>query len=530
MIKYIKNAGAVFYMVLFCPCFLFWADNLTINEILFRVGLVSILAAIALSYLVSFTSGKTYKTILTVLFILSIPANIITWSYLYTAKQWMTVSSLWVIFSTNTKEATEYISQFTDITNIFVAVLYVIVGIILIAFAKNEKRISFKKLVDKIMFPVAFITVTLVMISHYLTMAVPTFSLYHSVIRFAAYNNDMRNMLHLSENMPSASCNLQDGTSHVFVIVIGESTNIYHQNIYGYSRETTPMQSLLKKNGELIVYKDVVTPHVSTRNSLEKVLSFANHDFPKKMITEPSIVDIVNSAGFTSYWVNNQEISGMWQSPVCYVCANHSYFLIDLINENNDAAVIEPFYKILSDSSRNKIIFLHLVGNHFAYSNRYPSTFNKFDHKNQLLEDKNFRTEYMKQTIDEYDNSILFGDYLLNEIIDTLRKIDVSSFVLFFSDHGEDVYDDRDFLGHQSVVFPTQYQARVPFVLWRSSLYLKEVPEIIIDTIRPYNTEDLIHSVATLMRISYPSVDSTRSIFSPYFTKRQRFVEKTKWK
>jgi heptose-I-phosphate ethanolaminephosphotransferase len=448
------------------------------------------------------------------------------WSNLYVAHQWMKISSLWVIFSTNPNEAGEYIKQFTDVINITVAALYVATGIMLIAGMKNTARFTFRPLTNKILFPLASIVIAMVMTFNYIVIAVPTFSFYHSFARFTVYNNKMKQMLNLKDNIQDVHCSLQNDIPHTFVIVIGESASKYHQSIYGYQRNTTPYQDTLKNNGELLVYTDVKTPHTNTRDALEKVLSFANCQYPKEMLKKPNIVDIVNAATFsdgkhfTSYWISNQELTNIYQSPVCFMCSKNSAHFID-IKGGNDFPVIEEFQKILSDTAANKVIFLHLAGNHFTYSSRYTSEFNKFNYQKDGLIDRDFRTDRMKQTIDEYDNSILFGDYVLHSIIEAVRSIDHSSFLIFFSDHGEEVYDESNFLGHHSEFYPTKYQVEVPFILWRNKKYIDEVLGLNVNTSCPYNNEDFIHSLGTLMQLKYPALDSTRSIFSPYFTVRK---------
>ena len=52
--------------------------------------------------------------------------------------------------------------------------------------------------------------------------------------------------------------------------------------------------------------------------------------------------------------------------------------------------------------------------------------------------------------MNSYDNSILFTDYVLNEFIKKLKQQeDAKSFLLYTSDHGEDIFDDGcDKSGH----------------------------------------------------------------------------------
>ncbi|MDR2510945.1 MAG: phosphoethanolamine transferase [Bacteroidales bacterium] len=519
----IAIVSLVFFL---CPVFLvIWSINSDINLLWIYLA-TNVIASISIIYSIGFAKEKLQKIILSLLFVLSIPGNIIVWSNLYITREWMRVAAFWVVFCTDIRETGEFLSQFVDIVNIIVFIAYVTVGVFLIVKMKNTKRYTLKKLANKIFFPLSIISIFIIMIFTYLVSACPVFAFYHSFAKFIAYNIQIKNMHCVSNNMQAVECYLEK-IPHTFVVVIGESTSLYHQSIYGYGRQTTPYQDVLKDKKVLAVYTDVVTPHVSTRYSLEKVLSFSNYNEPKKMLTTPNIIDITKY-NCKTYWINNQEIKGMWQSPVSYICAENADSLIDIASET-DYPIIDIFGKVLQDTAKNKVIFIHLKGNHFAYQNRYSKEFEKFNnqykHDENLYKNATHLTDEMRKTIDEYDNSILFGDYLLHCIIDSLNKTNTSSFVIFFSDHGEELYEIGKFIGHNSGFTPTQYQYKIPFVIWCSEKYRQEVPEVVIDTSRAYNNEDFIHSLGSLMRLKHPAFDSTRSIFSPCFTPTKRRVE-----
>ena len=132
----------------------------------------------------------------------------------------------------------------------------------------------------------------------------------------------------------------------------------------------------------------------------------------------------------------------------------------------------------------------------------------------------------MRKTIDEYDNSVRYGDFIYTSILERLKALQISSWLLFFSDHGEEVYDVRDARGHHmSNVYPCQ--CRIPFVLWRSEQYKEEMSEIVIDTTRPYSIENVIHSISALSRLDYAGAERELSIFSnEYKTPEKRLVGK----
>jgi heptose-I-phosphate ethanolaminephosphotransferase len=240
------------------------------------------------------------------------------------------------------------------------------------------------------------------------------------------------------------------------------------------------------------------------------------------------MVELFNAAGFETYWISNKAF--ITKYGVSYgVIAHQAKQVYDLsFAKTTDEIVLPSLREVLSeDVPGNKIIFIHLMGNHQAYNLRYTDDFNRFDHEqDQDLADLGFRNQSMKQVIDDYDNSILYGDFLYESIYKELNQLDASACLLFFPDHGDEVYDYRAVAGHlMANVYPCQCQ--IPFVLWRSEKYKAENPDIVIDPNRPYSIENVIYSISTLTKLDYADYDPTLSLFTPeYLVPDHRIVGK----
>jgi heptose-I-phosphate ethanolaminephosphotransferase len=310
----------------------------------------------------------------------------------------------------------------------------------------------------------------------------------------------------LSENHKNrhwdVSTALSDGTPHTFVIIIGEATSVFHQSIYGYHRQTTP--NLDSMRNELIVFENTYAPATSTTASLEKVLSFATRERPDDYMEKPLITELFNDAGFTTYWISKQNIADGWQSGIYVIAAQKANYLFDVSKSPYDDAVLPTLQEALNDTAKNKLIFIHLMGAHIKYKERYPKEFDKFDHKKENLHGKAFQTETMLRTIDEYDNAILYNDYILSRITKILEaQNNTSSYMCFFADHGEEVYDNRPFMGHASR-FPVPIeQLRIPLILWQNEAYKAEFPNLTYDTSKEFNTENLIYKIEEWSGIHY---------------------------
>jgi heptose-I-phosphate ethanolaminephosphotransferase len=167
------------------------------------------------------------------------------------------------------------------------------------------------------------------------------------------------------------------------------------------------------------------------------------------------------------------------------------------------------------------VIFLHLLGAHHDYKNRYPESFNKY--KDQPV--TKFKSKESFEKINHYDNTILYNDYLISEVIKKTEKLNKKSFVLFFSDHGEEMYNDLNMAGHNEDIF-SKNMYDIPFLLWQSEKY-KQEEKIAFFPDRKYMIDDLFYSVADLLSISSNETDSTRSIFNRYFKERKRIIKDT---
>src|SRR5690606_39947201 len=85
------------------------------------------------------------------------------------------------------------------------------------------------------------------------------------------------------------------------------------------------------------------------------------------------------------------------------------------------------------------MIFLHLEGCHISYHKKYPDSFNFFTDTPKTK----FNSAKAHQTINEYDNAVRYNDFVVSEVIDLVKKANKNSYVMYFSDHGEEVFRNK---------------------------------------------------------------------------------------
>ena len=172
-----------------------------------------------------------------------------------------------------------------------------------------------------------------------------------------------------------------------------------------------------------------------------------------------------------------------------------------------------------------KVVFLHLMGTHGAYKKRYPDGFDLFQTSPKSKFNLN---ESAKNRINEYDTAVKYNDSIVFEIIKKVKSKQSSGAVLYFSDHGEDVYSTTsDFLGHNGY-YSTTPMFEIPFIFWQSEAYKELNPSIqAISNIeaRSYILEDFIHTFIDVLGVSSNIYIEERSILNPKFKPKKRIVK-----
>ncbi|RLD43697.1 MAG: hypothetical protein DRI86_09330 [Bacteroidetes bacterium] len=315
-----------------------------------------------------------------------------------------------------------------------------------------------------------------------------------------------------------------------FVLILGESCNRSHMSLYGYKRKTTPR---LDARNDIYVFKDVVSPYSNTLGSVLCILSESNLENKIPVNESIDIIDIFHSAGFKTFWLSNQSPIGIWDNLVTVFANKSDHTRFVNISSNSsfeatyttsyDSKLFKPFITALNDTARMKFIVVHLMGSHTSYSKRYPSEFDVFNGDNTKT-----------KTIAEYDNSILYNDFIVDSLLNTFKKytLDSTSFssLIYLSDHGENVYDELDRAGHDySKVLP-KANVEIPFMVYLSPSLLRDTSKIkqsISSNLnQPFVSDDLFHTIIDLNNIETPLFNANRSIFNPsYNYKRKRILE-----
>lgn len=323
------------------------------------------------------------------------------------------------------------------------------------------------------------------------------------------------------------------------VLVIGESSRHDRWSLDGYSRDTNP---LLSREANLVSLTDLVTGVSATRLSVPVIMSrkparqSLQAGFP-----ESSLISAYRESGFKTWWLSNQMSYGKFDTPVSVYAEEadvHEFTNLGSMgsNRNFDEELFPAFTKAIQDPAPRKLIVLHTLGSHWNYSQRYPQSFDRWQPSLFGVERPAYTDLRLKAAINNsYDNSILYTDWFLSQVIGRLKEKAGSDSTItsmfYVADHGQTLYDGRcrlAFHGHN-----TQFEFHVPALAWYSDLYRQTHPAKVEQLLRHRNarlsTENVFHTMLDMADIHYPGEQPDRSVMSPALAFHPRYVDSYGW-
>jgi glucan phosphoethanolaminetransferase (alkaline phosphatase superfamily) len=326
-----------------------------------------------------------------------------------------------------------------------------------------------------------------------------------------------------------------NGEPQVVVLVLGESSRYDRWSLNGYERETNP---LLGKESNLVALPDVITSVSATRLSVPVIISRKPAmQSLKDGFAEKSFITAYKEAGFKTYWLSNQISFGQFDTPVSVFAKEAD--VIQFLNlggftnnSNFDQILFDPLKHALADPAPKKLIVLHTLGSHWNYSQRHPKEFDKWQPSLYGVNKPAYTDLKIKpQLNNSYDNSILYTDWFLSQVIGTLKEKQVAASMLYVADHGQTLYDGTcrlAFHGHN-----TQFEFHVPAFVWYSDQYQERYPDKVQQLIKHKKarlaTENMFHTMLDMADIRYEGERLDWSFLNPKFKQHKRYVDSYGW-
>lgn len=272
------------------------------------------------------------------------------------------------------------------------------------------------------------------------------------------------------------------------VLAIGESSRRKNFSLYGYNRRNT--NPVLQKTSGLHLLNGIARQG-STLYALPEILE-------KDDVKLPTIVSRLGipTACYVNYTLYDN-CSAVGETKVSQCGHGGKCFDEDVI------PLLEDNLKTFVSGYR--FVVLHLGGGSHGpkYSDRFPPEFRRFKPTCDDADVANQCT--IEQLYNSYDNTILYVDHVLGEIIQRLDRSGVRYVFIYISDHGESLMEDgRMFHGMPPGISLPAEQAQVPLIV-KSSVPISIVP-------RPeYRQQDVFDTVLDLFSIQTPMFEKSGS-------------------
>lgn len=299
-----------------------------------------------------------------------------------------------------------------------------------------------------------------------------------------------------------------NGKKNLLVFVVGETARSMNFALNGYARDTNPYTS---KQG-VISFQKMSSCGTSTRISLPCMFSSVTRQDFFEMLAEhqDNLLDILKRAGLNVLWIDNNGAND---------CQGVCKRVDTIVLHGLDDIVVKEFRGQL-DKLRGKdaVVVLHLHGSHGPdYYDKYPPEFQKF--KPDCQQD-DFRFCHREAIVNAYDNTILYSDFVLSEIINVLKQQTLfwNSALLYTSDHGESLGEQGLYEHCTPYVIAPIEQTMVPLIVWFSKSFQSE-KQLSVSCMthqsrqKSYSHDNLFHSILGVMDIKTSIYQEQLDIF-----------------
>ncbi|MFV9997349.1 MAG: phosphoethanolamine transferase CptA [Arsenophonus endosymbiont of Dermacentor nuttalli] len=474
-------------------------------------------------------------------------SSAIALAYYIVYGQQFSQSVMFIMFETNTHEASEFLTQYLSIKVITTLLVYTLIAIFLWTRIKPinisvSGKVILSTIIIGILFGAPFYKKVIKSngdlddLMPYLNAKMAYAAPWQFISGYFLYQNQLTNMeAILTNNAKIAPLkNLIDSngvTPRTLVLVIGESTSKGRMSLYGYDRKTTPQLDALKVQypDNFKIFTDVVTSRPYTIEVLQQALTFADQLQSELYKTHPSLMNMMKQAGYKAFWITNQQTITQRNTMLTAFSrqTDKQYYLNNDMAQSSrqyDTSVLTPFNEVLKDPAEKKFIIVHLLGTHMKYAYRYPKDEGIFDNKTDTMPANLSKSE--QADYNAYDSAQYFNDKVVATLIKDFAASNENGFLLYFSDHGEEVFDTppHHTLGRNEAT-PTRPMYEIPFIIWQSPQWIK-IHQHHLDNMvnRPYSIMHLIHTWSDLAGLKYDGFDASKSVINKNFQPSPRYI------
>ena len=298
------------------------------------------------------------------------------------------------------------------------------------------------------------------------------------------------------QEIPLPDAKLTDDSPDVCILIIGESARRDHFSLYGYPKETNPYTA-----------KDSVRAYVAeasatyTAEGVKAILEYMDTGELYEILP-----NYLYRTGIDVFWRTSN-----WGEPPVHV---RSYETLGDLRKRLPEAVtgydgdlLMGLREEILAGDREKVFgVLHTYTNHGpSYHTDYPPEFEVFTPVSSTVEMSKVSKE---ELFNAYDNSLVYTDWIIHSVIETVKSLGRRACVLYVSDHGESLGENNLYMHGVPYSMAPREQLEIPFLVWTSdpTLRFKDLDEV--------TQHHVFHTVLDFFHVDSPVFDENMSIFA----------------
>lgn len=284
----------------------------------------------------------------------------------------------------------------------------------------------------------------------------------------------------------------------VCVLIIGESARRENFSLYGYRRNTNPLLA-----GDSVKTYIANSHDTYTTAGVKAILDHKETDELYEILP-----NYLFRNGVDVVWR-----SANWGEPPLHIekYKNHK----DLAEKypeadgRYDGVLIAGLIEEIENNEKDKqLIVLHTSTSHGPkYFEKYPEEFKVFTPVCTSVE---ISSDDKEGLLNAYDNTILYTDYLVHSVIETLKQVTGKRCcMIFVSDHGESLGEDNVFMHGLPKDLAPKQQFEIPFIVWENDSCTKTKE---LDSVEQFH---VFHSIMNWLGMRSTIYDDSKNIFEP---------------
>ncbi|NPA74386.1 MAG: phosphoethanolamine--lipid A transferase [Epsilonproteobacteria bacterium] len=298
------------------------------------------------------------------------------------------------------------------------------------------------------------------------------------------------------------------------IMVVGEAARAADFELNGYKKKTNPNLITLK---DLIDFDNVYSCGTETAVSVPCMFSRLSRSEYKdaKAKAMDSVIDVLDHAKINLLWRdNNSDSKGVATRIKNYVDVKHLKDPKYCKNgECYDMILLKGLQKFVDSHKGDIFIVLHQKGSHGpAYYKRVPKSFEKFK---PICKSKQLEKCTKEEIKNSYDNTILYTDYFLSQVIKFLKKNSKThaTAMLYMADHGESLGENGIYLHSMPYFIAPDYQKHIGAMMWLSDDFKKYKDELEKRKHQKFSQDNLFDSILGIMDVKTKVYDKKLDVF-----------------